>query len=439
MSVTPLPAAFAPAPGSPPPAVSYDQDALPGGTRLFEFEIQKVIGSGGFAIVYLAFDHGLERQVAIKEYMPAALAVRGPGGQVALRSRSHQETFSIGLRSFVNEAKLLARFDHPSLVRVYRFWRANNTGYMVMPYYEGITLQAACSRMSAPPKEAWLRALLRPLLGALEEMHAKSCFHRDIAPDNILLLKNGRPVLLDFGAARRVISDRTQNLTAILKPSYAPIEQYADASHLKQGPWTDLYALAAVVHYCLSHEPPLPSAARAIRDQLKPAREVGRRVQAAFPGRRQYSDSFLGAIDWALAVRPQERPQSVAVFRAALDGLAGPQTRVAAAPATTDAASRDARAGTAPAREPRSGGRAAVRSRERRRADVRRSVARLAAMVTLFAALLAVGAWWLVVHKGRPLLAAAAPARGGGGPLAAMGGSGGLALPLTWLDPGRRR
>ncbi|WKB54057.1 serine/threonine protein kinase [Eleftheria terrae] len=388
MPALPRPAAFAPATGSlfSRPA-DHHQDALPPGTRLFEFEIQKVIGSGGFAIVYLALDHGLERQVAIKEYLPAALAARGRGGAVTLRSRSLAETFAIGLRSFENEAKLLARFDHPALVKVYRFWRANNTAYMVMPYYEGITLQQACGRMSAPPKEEWLRALLRPLLGALEEMHGKSCFHRDIAPDNILLLRNGRPVLLDFGAARRVISDRTQNLTAILKPSYAPIEQYADATHLKQGPWTDLYGLAAVVHYCLNQEAPVPSAARAIRDQLKPAREVGRMVQQAFPGRRQYSEHFLAAIDWALAVPPKDRPQSVAVFRAALDGLAAPV--VEWQPATAAAAE--------PRRRDRASGvrRPANRSAMERLREALRGGRRKAALATLFVALLAGGAWWV--------------------------------------------
>lgn len=314
------PTAFAPVPASHPmPVLTGDHDALPAGSRLAEFEILRVIGVGGFGIVYLAMDHALERQVAIKEYMPGALAGRGAGSQISLRSTAHADTFATGLRSFVNEAKLLARFDHPSLVKVYRFWEANNTAYMAMPYYEGITLQAARRSLDRPPGEARLRAVLDPLLGALEVMHGESCYHRDIAPDNIVLLPDGRPVLLDFGAARQVIGDRTQNLTAILKPAFAPIEQYADVTHLKQGPWTDLYAVGAVMHYCLSGQPPMPSAARAVHDELKPAAAVARVLSEAFPG-TTYSPGFLQAIDWALAIRPEDRPQSVAEFRDALAG-----------------------------------------------------------------------------------------------------------------------
>lgn len=293
-------------------------DALPPGARLGEYEIERVLGEGGFGIVYLATDHGLERHVAIKEYLPAALASRGKGTMVTLRSQAHAETFALGLRSFVNEARLLARFDHPSLVRVYRFWEANHTAYMVMPYYEGRTLAATREGMAAPPDEAWLRRLLNDLCGALAELHASSCYHRDIAPDNILMLSDGRAVLLDFGAARRVIGDRTQTLTAILKPAYAPIEQYAEVGHLQQGPWTDIYALAAVVYYCITGRSPTPSTVRAVDDQLRPLSEVVAQLRERHP-QLHYSEGFLRAIEWALAVRPYERPQTVADFLHALD------------------------------------------------------------------------------------------------------------------------
>ncbi|MCW7539799.1 serine/threonine protein kinase [Aquabacterium sp. A7-Y] len=313
------------------------QDALGHGARVAEYEIERVLGEGGFGIVYLAVDHDLQRHVAVKEYLPAALASRGARSQVTLRASSHAETFALGLRSFVNEARLLARFDHPSLVRVYRFWEANGTAYMVMPYYEGPTLAEARLAMRTPPDEAWLRRLLHSLMGALEVLHEGSCYHRDIAPDNILLLPDGRPVLLDFGAARRVIGDKTQTLTAILKPAFAPIEQYAEAGHLQQGPWTDLYALAAVVYYCISGRSPLPSTVRAVDDQLKPLSEVVQSLQATFPEVR-YSPGFLAAIDWALSVRPQDRPQNVEQLRQALnrhDGgrPSGPPPAVVAAAA----------------------------------------------------------------------------------------------------------
>src|SRR5207249_483616 len=157
------------------------------GTILGEFEIKSLIGAGGFGIVYLAYDHSLHRNVAIKEYMPSAFARRMGGTTVAVKSNRHTETFTAGLRSFINEARLLAKFDHPSLVKVYRFWEAHGTGYMVMPFYEGVTLKQALSERTAPPDEAWLRNLLTPLLEALDVLHQAQCFHRDIAPDNILL------------------------------------------------------------------------------------------------------------------------------------------------------------------------------------------------------------------------------------------------------------
>src|SRR5262249_37748174 len=147
---------------------------------------------------------------------------------VVPHSEKVADTFALGLRSFINEAQLLASFDHPSLVKVYRFWEDNGTAYMVMPYYQGVTLKRALEALPAPPEEAWLQRQLGALLDALEVMHQAHCYHRDIAPDNILLLDDGRPLLLDFGAARRVIGDATQALTAFLKPGYAPVEQYAE-------------------------------------------------------------------------------------------------------------------------------------------------------------------------------------------------------------------
>ncbi|SKD01165.1 hypothetical protein SAMN05445504_8308 [Burkholderia sp. CF099] len=312
--------------------------ALSVGTRVAEFEIKGLIGEGGFGIVYLAHDTQLGRNVALKEYMPSSLASRGSNAEVTVRSERHKETFLAGLKSFVNEARLLAQFDHHSLVKVYRFWEANSTAYMVMPYYEGVTLRDALRATNGPPDEAWLRALLTSLVSALDVMHRAQCYHRDIAPDNILLLKDsGRPLLLDFGAARRVIGDMTQALTVILKPGYAPVEQYAEIPSLKQGPWTDIYALAAVVYFAIVGKTPPPSVGRMMSDSYVP-------LETQASGR--YSPAFLRAIDHALAVRPEERPQSVQVFATELglalsgqDGnhdepsaLASPRT---AAPATS--------------------------------------------------------------------------------------------------------
>ncbi len=288
-------------------------NALPKGTRLGEFELRGVLGVGGFGIVYLAFDHQLERDVAVKEYMPESLAGRTETLQVSLRSKSDAETFALGLKSFVNEARLLARFDHPSLLKVHRFWEANGTAYMAMPVMRGRTVRETRRQMSGAPDEAWLRGLLDPLLGAIEKLHGEGVYHRDIAPDNIQIEPDGRPVLLDFGAARRVISDKTQTLTAILKPAYAPIEQYAEAAQVKQGPWTDLYALGATLHYLLLGKPPAPATARTVQD------DPSELTPANCPG---CSEAFLHTIDWMLAPRPQQRPQSVAALREVLGGRA---------------------------------------------------------------------------------------------------------------------
>ena len=301
--------------GSAEPSEDFDgRDALPVGTRLDEFEVLHVLGTGGFGIVYLALDHALMRQVAIKEYMPSALAVRGLGSWVALRAPQHAETFQAGLKSFVNEAQLLASFDHPSLLKVHRFWEDNGTAYMVMQYYPGRTLKQERLAMTEPPSEAWLRALVLPLLDALEVLHREGVYHRDISPDNILLQVDGPPVLLDFGAARKVIGDRTQTLTAILKPNFAPVEQYADIAGMRQGPWTDLYAVSAVLHYLLSGQPPTPAVARAVRDSLP--------LHQAAPG--GVSVAFLRCVDWGLAVAPDDRPQKVAQMRDALSGRLTP-------------------------------------------------------------------------------------------------------------------
>src|SRR6185503_15214741 len=187
-----------PTEGPAPPL--QENDALPSGTRFGELEILRVLGVGGFGIVYLAQDHALERKVALKEYMPGSLAGRGKGMMVSLRSGAHTETYALGLRSFVNEARLLARFNHPSLVKVYRFWEENGTAYMVMPYLQGSTLRDVRHTLGAAPGEAWMRAVLNPLLDALELLHREGVYHRDIAPDNVLLPPGEPPVLLDFGA-----------------------------------------------------------------------------------------------------------------------------------------------------------------------------------------------------------------------------------------------
>jgi serine/threonine protein kinase len=301
--------------GDAAPAASVHA-ALPAGTRLGDYRIERTLGQGGYGIVYLATDLALQRPVAIKEYLPIALAGRADDGGIGLREAQHKDAFMRGLQSFLREARLLAQFDHPSLVRVYRFWEEKHTAYMAMSYCDGPTLKAARQQMDRPFDEDWVRErLLLPLLGALETLHRAQCLHRDVSPSNILLGSDGRPMLLDFGSARRVVSDMTQPLTAVLNPSYAAIEQFAESPVLTQGPWTDLYSLAAVAYYAVTGREPVPATVRAVNETaLMPMAEVAQLISHSFPA-LHYGAPFVSAIDHALAVRPADRPQDAQAFR----------------------------------------------------------------------------------------------------------------------------
>lgn len=309
---------------------------LPVGSRLAEFEITGLIGQGGFGVVYEARDTALERVVAIKEYLPLSLSMRLSDGTVRPQSQRHRETFELGMDSFINEARLLAQFDHPSLLKVYRFWQERGTAYMVMPYYRGTTLRQAFAAMPGRASEELLLSIVDGLTQAIAVMHRANCYHRDIAPDNILLLEgSGRPVLLDFGAARRVITNKTQAITAILKPGYAPIEQYAETPDMPQGAWTDVYALAAVLHVAVVGRTPPPSVARLLTDSYAPLATYAQ-VQQRFSAR------LLAAIDAGLTVRPEARPQSVAAFRELLGLGEGATVTFLAPPATVQDAAETA-------------------------------------------------------------------------------------------------
>src|SRR5690606_18849686 len=217
--------------------------------------------------------------------------------------------------SFVGEARLLAQFRHPGLLEVLHFWEQNGTAYMVMPFYEGMTLDRVVASKPGIVTEQWLKDTIAPVLDALEHMHAADCYHRDVSAANILILEGGKALLLDLGAARRVIGDTERALTVMLKPGYAPIEQYADDPACRQGPWTDIYALAAVLYFAVSGRMPQASASRVMHDSLPPLGSLQP------PG---YGLGFLEAIDGGLSVRPERRPRSIAEFRALLYG--GPAT-----------------------------------------------------------------------------------------------------------------
>lgn len=281
-------------------------NALVAGMRLREFEIIETLGEGGFSIVYGARDLQLMRDVAIKEYIPISLAGRVATTTVRIRSEHNRETFEAGLNGFINEARLLAQFKHPGLVEVLQFWEENGTAYMVMPRYTGKTLRSVLKEMGGKGDEPWLRGIVAPVLDVLDLLHSRNVYHRDIAPDNILIKNDGTPVLLDLGSAREVVTGLQKAITVVVKPGYAPIEQYSSDFALPQGPWTDVYAVGALLHFAIVGCPPPASISRIMKDSLQPLSSAG------LSG---YSREFLTAVDRALALQPGDRPQSIAELR----------------------------------------------------------------------------------------------------------------------------
>jgi protein kinase-like protein len=287
-------------------------NALPRGYALHEYRIDSVLGAGGFGLTYLATDSNLNLKVALKEYLPGEFAVRGEDSTVQPKSGNATDSFQWGLQRFMDEARTLASFRHPNIVRVMRFFEANRTGYMVMEFVEGKPL-SDWILARRPVSQATLLAMAGPLLDGLEVIHRSGYLHRDIKPANIFIRGDGSPVLLDFGSARQ-LTGGNQELTAVVSPGYAPLEQYH--AHGKQGAWSDLYAFGGVLYWMLTGNKPVEAAARVRQDILAPA------AQAA--DARVYSPELLAAVDWALKPHEDERPQSVIEFKRAL--LGGVQT-----------------------------------------------------------------------------------------------------------------
>ena len=220
---------------------------LPANTVLDgSYRIERVVGSGGFGITYEADDINLGTQVAIKEYYPFDFGDRDATMSVKPKSDRHRQTFDWGRSNFLQEARTLARFEHPSIVRVTRVFEANSTAYMVMRFEKGHSFESWLSTLGRLPSQDELDSIVAPMLDALQMMHAENFLHRDIAPDNVIVRADGSPVLLDFGAARRAVAEMSRTMTGIVKAGYSPHEQYSSDSRL-QGPWSDLYALGKAV------------------------------------------------------------------------------------------------------------------------------------------------------------------------------------------------
>lgn len=291
--------------------MEYREPLKTGAVLVGDYRVDQVLGAGGFGITYLAEDIKLQRQVAIKEYFPADFALRDATHSVRARSGELGETFRWGLDSFLREAQILARFEHPAITRVIRIVEANNTAYMVLRYEEGVPLRQHLDTLGRPMTEPEIRNLLYPLIEALETVHAQSILHRDISPDNIIIRPDGRGVLIDFGAARRAVADKSQALTGIVREGYSPPEQFGNGG--RQGPWTDIYALGAVLYHAVTGKKPMTSIHRILEDQLVPA-------TTAAAGR--YGENLLHAIERALRLKSSERPQTMAAFRQLVIGRA---------------------------------------------------------------------------------------------------------------------
>ncbi|MES2191067.1 MAG: protein kinase [Pseudomonadota bacterium] len=308
--------------GSPsaPPAARprADAAALPAGHRVFEYRIDRMLGGGGFGLTYLAHDANLELPVALKEYYPGDLATRSADSSVHVRAAEGASQFTWGLERFLDEARALASFRHPNIVRVLRYFRENGTAYIVMEYETGDPLKRWLMRQSSLDQPGLLD-IVYPLMDGLEAVHKMKFLHRDIKPDNIYIRADGSPVLLDFGAARRVTADR--DMTNIISPGFAPFEQYHSQGN--QGPWTDIYALGAVMYWMVTGHKPIESASRVKQDKMP---------RAVDAGHASFSASLLKAIDWAMTPDEGLRPQSLTEFRAALVGSEGSKTRTLTQP-----------------------------------------------------------------------------------------------------------
>jgi serine/threonine protein kinase len=281
---------------------------LPEGTMLQKYRIVRVLAAGGFSFVYLAHDENAA-PVAIKEYLPATLALRVNGTAHPKISEEDLARYRVGMKSFFEEAGAIAHLEHPNVVRVLDFFRANDTVYLVMRYEHGGSLAEQIKTRRGALEELWVRNTFAQLLDGLREVHAHKLLHLDIKPANIYLRDDGTPLLIDFGAARQVLSAEGMKLPPTYTPGFAAPEMHARRELL--GPWSDIYSVGATMYACLAAAAPQPADARLQNDELAPATR-------AFA--KSCAPDLLEIVDWCLRLDHLQRPQSVHSLQKALLG-----------------------------------------------------------------------------------------------------------------------
>ncbi len=286
--------------------------ALPPGAVLDHYEINRTLGQGAFGVTYQSYSHRFKAPCVIKELLPVDFATRAPRTMHIIPLVAENEAILEKCRAdFMREATILHEVNHPNVVKILDFFGGNGTNYMVMPYEDGSDYERYLKKLrqaGESPSEQDLMRLLHPVLDGLVCVHAKGFLHRDIKPENILVTAKGEPLLIDFGAARQVIGSRSRPISMILTPKYAPFEQYSSTK--KQGPYTDIYSLAAVMHRAIAGEPPPEAPDRADGDD--------KYIPLVDRYSRHYSPQFLQAIDWALRPQSHLRPQTIEEWRQAL-------------------------------------------------------------------------------------------------------------------------
>lgn len=294
----------------------YDPETYPkewnylqSGTIIDQYIIERELAHGGFSSVYLARQTEDQIQVAIKEYLPRKLAHRTWNNVVVANSDETQTLFRRGRKLFFEEAKVLATLKHPNIVEVINFFQANSTAYMVMVYDYGITLDKLLKDKTIPISESFLMRVFNSLLAGVGHIHSQNFVHLDIKPANILIRPGYDSLLLDFGAFQSFPHSHFNRQVKVLTKGFSPIEQYKQ--HSRMGPWSDIYAIGASMRACLEHKSPVPAPDRAHHETLIPA------VKAF---KRSYPHSLLKAIDWAMELHSENRPQSVAELQQALAG-----------------------------------------------------------------------------------------------------------------------